>query len=124
MHHEPGRLLRDLEVLGELRGGNALLVAGDHPDRHEPLVQRQLRVLEDRPDLDGEPLAALAALMGAIVREVVHLRAAAVRAERAILPANGPEMINADLLVREHFHHLHQAVELLDHGCTLSMQPT
>jgi hypothetical protein len=32
-------------------------------------------------------------------------------------------MVNADLLIREGFHHLHQTVELLDHGRTPSMQP-
>ena len=106
-----------------MRGRYALGVARHHPDRHEPLAERQLRVLEDRADLDGEPLAAVAALVGALIREVVNLGAAAVGAERAVLPADGPEMVDAYLLVREGFHHLHQAVELLDHGRTLLMQP-
>jgi hypothetical protein len=45
-----------------------------------------------------------------------------VRAESTILPANRPKMVDASLLVREGFHHLQQAVELLDHRRTLLMQ--
>jgi len=65
MEHEPCRFLRDFQVLSELRGGNALLVAGDHPNGDEPLTQGELRVLENRANLNGEALAALAALVGA-----------------------------------------------------------
>ena len=70
-----------------------------HPNRQGPLAQRQLRILEDRPDLNGEALAAVATLVGPVVREVVNLRTAAVRAVSPILPADGPEMIDANLIV-------------------------
>lgn len=123
VQQEPRRLLRDLDVLGELSGGDAFGMACHHPDCHEPLAKRQLGVLEDRANLDGEPLAAVAALVGALIREVVNLSAAAVGAICAILPADGAKMVDAHLLVREGFHHLHQAIELLDHGRTLLMQP-
>ena len=62
--------------------------------------------------------------MGALIGEVVNLRAAAVGAVSAVLPADGPEMVDAHLLVGEGLHHLHQAVELLDHGRIPSMQRT
>ena len=104
---EPSGLLRDLEVFRELGGCDPLGVARHHPDRHEPLAKWQFRVLEDRADLNGETLPAIAALMGAIVREVVNLGAATARAIRAIFPADGLKMVDADLLVAEHFHHLH-----------------
>ena len=91
-------------------------MAGHHPDRDEPLAQRDFAVLEDRADLDGEPLAAIAALVRPVVGEVVNLGAAAMRTVSAVLPADGAEVVDADLFIAEHFHHLHQAVELLDHG--------
>lgn len=34
--HEPSRLLRDAQILGELGAGNALLVRRDQPDRQHP----------------------------------------------------------------------------------------
>ena len=107
--------MSDLEVLGGLGESDALGVARHHPNSHKPLAERQLRILEDRPDLDGEPLAAIAALVGAVVRKVLNLGAAAVQAVSAVLPTNGPEMVGADLFVAERLHHAHQAVELLVH---------
>ena len=94
MQDEPSGLLSDLEVLGELGGSDALRVAGHHPDRHESLAKGQLCVLEDRADFDGKALAAIAALMGPVIAEMVNLCAAAVRAIGTVLPANRQKMVN------------------------------
>jgi hypothetical protein len=73
MQHEPRGFLGDADILGELGAGDALLVRRDEVDRHEPLVQPDLAVLEDRPDLDREPLAAVAALVRPVIREMIDL---------------------------------------------------
>ena len=52
MHDEPRRFLRDLKVLRERRGRNALRMVRNHPNRRKPLAKREFRILEDRPDFD------------------------------------------------------------------------
>jgi hypothetical protein len=121
MCHEPRGLLCHSDITGELRAGDALLVTGDQPDCDEPLFQRQLRVLEDRSDLDGEPLPAVAALVSLIVREMVDSGSAAVRAERTIGPADRAEMPDAGLLVRESGGQFLKGIEVLQHA---RLQPT
>ena len=113
MKHEPGRLLRDADVLGELRASDPLLVRRDQPDGHHPLTHSNLAVFEDRADLNREALAAITALVGAVVREVIHPCAASERAEGAILPADRGKVIDCGLFVGNGRHHLKQGVELL-----------
>ena len=96
----------------------------DEPDGHEPLAERQLRVLEDRADLHREPRLALLALEGLAVAEMIDAIAAAVRAELAVAPADCAEMVNACLFVREGVHEIEQAIEVLHHGRTLPMTRT
>lgn len=116
MEDEPRRLLRDLEVLRERRGGNALRMVRNQPNRHEPLAEWQLGVFEDRPDFDRKPLAALAALERAAVGEVIDLVPMAMGAELTIGPTDFAQMVNARLLVREGVHQVEQAVEIGLHG--------
>lgn len=116
MQHEPRRLLRDLDILRQLRAGDALFVRRDKPNGDEPLPERNFRVLEDCSDLDRKPLAAVAALVSALVAEMVDLRRAAVRAIGASFPPDRPEMVDCRLFVRERLSQFKQAVELLKHG--------
>lgn len=116
MQHEPSSFLRDLDILRERRAGDPLLVRSDKPDRHEPLAERDFRVLEDGPDFDRKPLPTVAALVVPVIGEVVDLGRSAVRTMGTILPADRAQVINARLLVGEGFHHVEEAVELLDHG--------
>ena len=121
MRHEPRGLLRHSDIAGELRAGDPLLVTGDQPDCDKPLFERQLSVLEDRSDLDGEPLPAVAALMRFVVREVVDFSSTTVRAERAVCPTDRAEMPDAGLLVRESAGQFLKGVEMLRHR---HLQPT
>ena len=45
-----------------------------------------------------------------------RLGAPAMRAIGTVLPPDGAEVVNAHLLIRECFHHLEEAIELLDDG--------
>jgi hypothetical protein len=58
---EPRGLLGDAQVAGELVGAAALLAGRVEPDRGEPLGEWDGAVLEDRPLLDAELLAAVLA---------------------------------------------------------------
>ena len=115
MHHEPCGLLCDADIARELSAGNSLLVAGDQPNGDEPFAERQLGILKDRSNLDREPLPAVTALVGLIVREVVDFRSVAIGAERTVCPADRAEMQDAGLLVRESGSQLLKGVEVLQH---------
>lgn len=111
--------LRHLDVAGECGAGHAFFVRRDQPDRHEPFAQRDFAVLEDRSDLYREALFAVAALVIALVGEVVNLGRSAMRAMGALVvlaPTDAAQMINGRLFIGEGFHHLEQAVELHRHG--------
>src|SRR5207248_3217512 len=89
--HEPGRLVGDLERTVKLVGAHALLGRADQVEGPEPLVQRDVTRLEDRPHSHGELLAALGTLPEPprLVRQlVVLLVIAAMRADRAVRPAD------------------------------------
>jgi len=116
MQHEPCGLLRNPEIAGELRTGDAFLVAGNQPDRDEPLAQGELRIGEDRADFDGEPLPAILAFVGTAVREVVDFGAATVGTECAPRPADRAEMLDTGLLVRECGGQFREGIEGLQHG--------
>jgi len=113
--------LCDADIARELSAGDPLLVAGDQPDSDEPLFERQLRVLKNRPDFDREPLPAIATLMSFIVREMVDFRAPAVWAEWPIGPADRAEMPDAGFLVRESGGQFLKGLEVLQHR---DLQPT
>lgn len=116
MQDEPRRLLSDFQVFGERGRGDALGVVRDEPDRHEPLAQRQFRILEDRPDFDRKALAALAALERLAVAEMVDAVAGAIGAKLAVAPADRTQMIDAGLFVREGVHQVKKGVEI-EHVC-------
>src|SRR6266404_3165463 len=121
MRHEPCGLLSDANIASKLSAGDTLLVTGDQPDSNEPLFQWQLCILENRSDLDREPLSAVAALVRFVVREVVDFRAAAVGTERPARPADRAEVPDAALLVWEGFGQSLKGLEVLQHA---RLQPT
>jgi hypothetical protein len=58
VRHEPRRLVRQVQHAVELVGADALLRRGHEVRCQHPLVQREMAALVDRPDGDGEVLAA------------------------------------------------------------------
>ena len=71
MQHEPSGLLRDRYVLGQLSAGDTLIVRGDQPDRHKPLLQADFAVLENCANLDGEALFAITTFVRRAIRKVI-----------------------------------------------------
>lgn len=86
--HEPRGLLGDSKRPRHFVGADAVLVVDQHPERGQPLVQSDRRILEDRPDLDRELLAWVLgpALPAAVVGEVGDLGTPAGRAGDAVRP--------------------------------------
>jgi hypothetical protein len=86
--HEPGGLLRDAEIAGDLVGADAVLAVHDEPQGGQPLFQGDRAVLENSPDLGRELLLAALALPQPPGREEGSLgRLAAGAGHGAIRPA-------------------------------------
>jgi len=93
MGKKPRGLVGDLQHAVQLVGGNALLAARQQVDRLQHLVQRDMRGLENRSNLHGERLPALATLLqpkpGRLALQFVDafgVSIAAVGANRTIRP--------------------------------------
>lgn len=62
MSHEPRALVGDSKLAVNLMRTHPLLASAQQMDCEKPLSQGNVRVFEDRPDLDGKLLAASLAL--------------------------------------------------------------
>ena len=98
-----------------------LSVSVNEKNHHEPLAQGQFTVLQNVAGADGEPLAAVTALMVATVLEMVNSLSAQIRAVRAALSANRPSMVNEIFLVRKTLHHLVKALDVADSRASRSV---
>src|SRR5436853_155537 len=105
MRHEPRALVRDLEGSVELVRAHTLLGRAQEEERKQPLVQRDVGSLKDRSNGDGVLLAARGALPQAPRLGLQPIRRpltlAAVRAHRAIWPADGLKICGCRLCVVE-----------------------
>lgn len=54
MRHEPCRLLRNTKVTGNLTAANPVLTIDDEPERGQPLIEAERRILKDGAGLQGE----------------------------------------------------------------------
>ncbi len=104
--HEPRGLVgTESHVTADLQRVNALL-AGEHQmNDAEPLTERLVGVLEDRPDQDREAVAILRALctlpVPFLVFKLINLVVFAARAVRPIRPAIQRQIRLAGVLIRE-----------------------
>jgi hypothetical protein len=118
MQHEPSRLLRDADLLGELHRRNALARRHKQIHRVNPLVQGNVAALEYRASTNREVLLALVA---AVVTASPHrdpIAHAANRALRAIRPKPPFKVGPRGFLVREHLEKLERRNGALGHGLT------
>ncbi len=109
MQGEPGGLLRDADLLGQLQAADAL--TGRHKQVHgiQPLVQRNVRTLKNRAGSDGEVLLALVAAVVAILAYRDALTDAADWADDAIRPEARFKVDAGRLLIGEHLEKLEGA---------------
>ena len=104
MQHEPRGLLSDPQIAGDLAGANSVLAIRDQPDRREPFIESDRRILEDGPDLCAELLEGMlgSALPDAPRGQKDHVHAAAGRAgDLAVRPAHRNRRAQAVVGIRE-----------------------
>jgi len=101
VQHKPCGLLSDSQVAANLIGANAVFAVHEHPQSHEPFVERHGAILENRAYFDGELFPAILALPPLLSRKVVVLCILAMGTYRAVGPADRGDGINADLLIAE-----------------------
>jgi hypothetical protein len=93
MHHEPSRLIADLQHAVDLMGANPLLGGGHQEQRGQPLAERQLGALENGLNGNRELLATIVALVHAsavrVATERRSVNRAAMRADRTFRPDAG-----------------------------------
>ena len=65
VHHEPCRFIRDAKHAMQLTGAHAFFAGADEEGGHQPLVEWDMRALEQGSDCNGELLAACVALIPA-----------------------------------------------------------
>jgi hypothetical protein len=118
MQHEPSRLLRDADLLGELHAGDALASGHKQVHRVNPLVEGNVAALEYRTSANREVFLALVA---AVVTASTHrdpIAHAANRAPRSIRPKPPFKVSPRGFLVREHLEKLERRNGALGHGLT------
>lgn len=105
-HVERGFIRAEAHDALNLQCADALLAGQHHVNDPEPIPERFIRVLEDRPDQHGEAIAARRSAFGALpvegtISDGVHVHIAATGAVDAFRPATGYEVSLAGFLGRE-----------------------
>lgn len=101
VQYKPGRPLRDVQPASDFVGRNAVAVAGNEPNRREPLGERDRRILKDRPDLGRELPLAIVAVPAHLLFEEGHAGRSAAHpgASHAVRKANLDEEVVRDLRI-------------------------
>src|SRR5579862_875223 len=104
--HEPRRLVGNIKRAVQLVRRHTFLAAAQQPERQRPFIQRHMAALHDGADRHGESLIAAVAMKQTIavrlaVEPVDLFRLAAMRAIRAIGPADRLEMLPRFVFVGE-----------------------
>src|SRR5882724_6291169 len=101
MQHEPRRLLSNFQIAGNLITGDAILAVHYQPDRHEPLVEGNGRLLEDGSSLHRKLFAASTAFPDAPSPEEANILTLAVGANDALHPSQRGHKLNAYINIGE-----------------------
>lgn len=115
---KPSRFLRDPDFLGELHRRNALTRRDKQVHCINPLVQRNMRPLENRSSPNGEVLFALIAAIEAFLSGRDPLAKSADGATRAVRPKARFKIGARRLLIREHLEKLESGNRALGHRAT------
>lgn len=103
---EPSGLLRNAYLFGELHRRDALTRGHNEVHRIDPLMQRNVRALEDRAGANGEILLALVAAVIAALAGRDPIAETAVRAANAIRPEPSFEVDPRSFLIGKHLEKL------------------
>lgn len=108
MRHKPCCLIGDAQHAFDLFAADAFFAGGNEVCGHEPFVKGDLGTLKDSADCDRELTAAVATevkpiTVGLTVDSAVALYASAVRADRAVGPAQGFQILAGSRFVVESY---------------------
>jgi hypothetical protein len=109
MKHEPGSLLGNLQIAGDLVRTNAVLAVSDHPHCAEPLIKLDGAVFKDSPDFHRELLTAIKASPCAARLNVRQSLTFAARALWPFRPLSGGNRLYAYLRAREVLDCFHES---------------
>jgi hypothetical protein len=115
---EPSGLLGDPDFLGELHGRNALARRHKQIHRINPLVQRNVRPLENRSGSDREVLLALVAAIKSVFARRNALAKSAHGTARAVRPKASLKIGPRRLLVGKHLEKLESGDCAFGHRAT------
>jgi len=101
VEHQPGRLVVDPELLGELEGRDAGLEGGDEVGGGEPAGQRQARAVENGPRGDRALVSADATLPQPATAQEPSGVGPACRTSETVRPAGLDQVAQACLVIRE-----------------------
>lgn len=119
VRHVPRRPIgADAEMLFELVRGHAFLYVHDQRQGHEPLFQRQVRIVEDGASGRGELLRAFSVealidsrplvLAGRLARDLADALRATMRASDTIWPAHRFEVLQAVIVSLELLRYVYE----------------
>jgi len=114
--NEPCGFLGDADLFRQLHGRDALARSDDEVHRVNPLVQRNMRALEDRAGADGEIGLALVATIEAALARCNALAQTTIGTPNAIRPKPALQIDAGGLLIREHLEKLVNRDGGLAHG--------
>ena len=106
VRHEPRGLVSHAKHAVQLMAAHALLAGAKQMRGQNPLVKRNFGALENRPNRHGVLLAAVPAeqqsrTVGLSLKAALTIRAAAMRAYRALGPAQAFQMLSGGVFVVE-----------------------
>lgn len=119
MQHEPRRILADANRAPEFVAADPVAAVDQIPDGHEPLGQRDFRLLENRPDRQGDLFLAFAAIaleQWPILHGCDALTTAARAGDLSVRPFESHHQLAAEVFVREVADGFDQCLGQVVHG--------
>lgn len=103
---EPGGLLRDANLFGELKAADALAGRDEQIHGVQPLVERDVRPLENRPGANGEVFGALVTAVVPALADGDPLTEPADRTAGTVRPQPPLQILAGRFLIREQVEQL------------------
>lgn len=116
LQHEPGRLLRDADFLGELQRGDALARSDQEIHGIEPFAERNVGPLEDGPRSYRKVLLTGVTAVKSVLPGRDPFLAFAAWTDDAILPQPRLQIRPGRILVRKHLEEFKRADRDFVHG--------
>jgi hypothetical protein len=112
MEHEPRSLLSNTNIAAHLQGRNTFFMAGDQPQGHIPLNEREGGIFKDRPNSNAKRFSAIGTFkLHAVLDTVNFTGRSAMNADRLVTPTGKSKLINAGYFGRISFLQVKEALK-------------